>query len=194
MNYAPLFDYIDKRVDFNEREKELLIAHSDFRRYLKGQYIVQQGDVCRYESFVVKGCLKSFYIDSKGTEHILMFAIENWWIADMGSLIDQIPASYNVQCLETTEVIQFTHEKMEELLTRVPKMDRLLRMILQRAFIAFEKRLVVKFSLTAKEQYVQFKSQYPQIEKRVPQYMIASYLGITREFLSRIKSELIYEQ
>ena len=194
MNSKPLLDYIHKYIDLTADEEETLLKNVTYRKYLKGQFVVQQGDVCKHESFVVKGCLKTFYIDPEGQEHIVMFAIENWWTADLGSLITQTPADYNVQCLENCELIQFSYDKLEELYQQIPKLERLFRIILQKAFVASEKRIIRNFSLPAKERYLQFREQYPQVEQRVPQYMIASYLGITKEFLSKIRSQLILEQ
>lgn len=189
----PLLDYIRRFVTLTHEEETIVLSSVKYRKYLKGQYIVQQGDVCKYSSFILSGCTKTFYVDDKGQEHIIMFAIEDWWTSDIGSFITQTSADYNVQCLETTETIQFSYYAQEELLQKVPKLERLFRMMLERAFVASQKRIVRNFSLTAKEQYLHFKEQYPEIEQRIPQYMIASYLGITKEFLSKIKSQLAVE-
>lgn len=194
MNIVPLLKYINQYIDLSPKEKEILFNYVTFRKYLKGQFIVQQGDICKYESFVLKGCLKTFYIDNEGHEHIVMFAVENWWTADLGSFITQTPADYNVQCLENTEVIQFSYEKLEQLYLLIPKLERFFRIIIQKAFVASEKRIIRNFSLPAKERYLKFREQYSEIEQRVPQYMIASYLGITKQFLSKIRSQLISEQ
>ena len=129
-----------------------------------------------------------------GQEHVVMFSIEDWWTSDLGSFIAQKPADFNVQCIENTTVVQFTYENLEKLYTQIPKLERLFRKIVERAFVASQKRVIRNFSLTAKERYVIFKKTYPKIDQRVPQYMIASYLGITKEFLSKIKSQLINEQ
>ncbi|WP_305983307.1 Crp/Fnr family transcriptional regulator [Roseivirga thermotolerans] len=194
MDIAPLIDYMQKFVELEPQEVEIIQKHTSLRNYLKGQFVVQQGDVCRHESFVVEGCLRTFYVDEKGQEHTVMFAIENWWTADLGSFLTQTPAHYNVQCLENTKVIQFSHTNLENLYLQVPKMERFFRIILQRAYVASERRLVRSYSLTAKERYLKFRQDYPLIEQRVPQYMIASYLGITKEFLSKIRNQLILEQ
>lgn len=193
MNSRPLIKYINKYVKLTAEEEELLLSRIVSRKYLKGQYVVQQGDVCKYESFVIKGCLKTFYVDNDGNEHIVMFAVENWWTADLGSFITQTPADYNVQCLENVELLQFPYEQLQELYVLIPKLERFFRIIIQKAYVASEKRIIGSFSLPAKERYLRFRGQYPQIEQRVPQYMIASYLGITKEFLSKIRSQLIFE-
>ena len=189
----PLLDYINKHVSLTKEEESTLLSHITFRKYLKGQYILQQGDICRYECYVISGCTKTFYLDDDGQEHIIMFSIEDWWAADMGSFIDQTPADFNIQCLENTELVMFSYDTIEDLYIRVPKLERFFRRIIEKAFIASQKRIVRNFSLTAKEQYLHFRQQYPEIEQRIPQYMIASYLGITKEFLSKIKSQLALE-
>ncbi len=189
-----LLDYINRYVSLTEEEEQILLSKIGYRTYLKGQFVVQQGDICKYECFVLSGCTKTFYMDGEGQEHIVMFSIEDWWTADMGSFITQTPADYNVQCLEKTELIMFSYDIIEDLYAAIPKLERFFRLIIQNAFVASQKRIIRSFSLSAKERYVYFRNQYPKIEQRIPQYMIASYLGITKEFLSKIKSELIVEQ
>ena len=193
MEEQPLLDYIRKIIDLTSEEEKILISKVNHRKYLKGQYIVQQGDICKYESFVVSGCLRTFYVDSDAQEHIVMFAIENWWTSDLTSFITQTASTYNIQCLEPTHVIQLSYANLEALYQEVPKFERFFRIILQRAFANTEKRIVGNFSMPAKERYLHFRQQYPQIEQRVPLYMIASYLGITKEFLSKIRHQLITE-
>ncbi|WP_111706792.1 Crp/Fnr family transcriptional regulator [Lutibacter citreus] len=194
MNSKPLLDYIKRYVNLTKEEESLLISKVSYRKYLKNQYIVQQGDICKITGFILSGCTKTFYLDESGQEHIVLFAIEEWWTSDMGSYISQSPADFNVQCIENTELIQFSYDTNEELLLKIPKLERFFRKIVERALVSSQKRIIRNFSLTAKEQYIQFKELYPTIEKRVPQYMVASYLGITKEFLSKIKSQLILEQ
>jgi CRP-like cAMP-binding protein len=133
-------------------------------------------------------------MDLEGQEHIVMFSIEDWWTSDLGSFITQTPADFNVQCIESTKLIQFTYDNLEELYKEIPKLERLFRQIVERAFVSSQKRIIRNFSLTAKERYQIFKNTYSKIDQRVPQYMIASYLGITKEFLSKIKSQITQNQ
>lgn len=193
MNNQALIDYITEIVPLTEEEIALVNQHFRTRKYLKGQFVVQQGDVCQCESFVLKGCLRTFYVDETGQEHTIAFSIENWWAADLGSFLSRTPAFYNVQCLEAVELLQITYDDLEQLYLQVPKLERFFRIIIQKAYVASERRIVRNFSLPAKERYLAFREQYPQIEQRVPQYMIASFLGITKEFLSKIRSQLINE-
>jgi len=194
MNFEPLLSYIENHINLTEDERLLLQSKITFRSYLKGQYLVQQGDVCTTTNFIVAGCTKMFHSDAEGLEHIVMFSEENWWSSDLGSYIAQAPADYNIQCTEPTKVIQFSYQNQEELFEKIPKLERFFRIILEKALVASQKRIVRNFSLPAKERYLHFKEQYPTIEQRIPQYMIASYLGITKEFLSKIKSQLILKQ
>ena len=193
MEIESLLKYISRYIDLSEQEISILSEHLKIRDYLKGQFIVQQGDVCKYETFVISGCAKTFFLDQEGNEHVVMFAIENWWTADLGSFITQQPADYNVQCLEKCKVAQFSLESLELLYIQIPKLERFFRIIIQNAFVASQKRIVRNLSLPAKERYLIFRKQYPDIEQRVPQYLIASYLGITKQFLSKIRAGLITE-
>lgn len=192
--FQPLIDYFNRVVQLTDEEVGILTSLISYRKMLKGQYFLQQGDVCRYSGFIVSGCTKTFYVDEEGQEHVVMFSIEDWWTSDMGSYIEQKPADFNVQCLENTELIQFTFEQQEEMLRKIPKLERFFRILIERAFVASQKRVLRNLSMTAKDRYLFFRNQYPSIEQRIPQYLIASYLGITKEFLSKIKSQLILEQ
>jgi CRP-like cAMP-binding protein len=194
MNLTPFFDYIKQYVELTSEEQSLLLSKIKTRKYLKGQFVIQNGDVCRHENFVLSGCLKTFYIDNEGQEHIVMFAIENWWTADLGSFITQTPADLNIQCLENSELVQIHYDDLQQLYLKIPKLERFFRIIIQKAFVAVQKRVINNFSLPASDRYLQFRDQYPKIEQRVPQYMIASYLGITKEFLSKIRSQLISQK
>jgi len=185
-----LLEYIKQYVDLTEDEKSMLLSTVKLKKFTKGQFVVQNGEVCKYENFVLSGCLRSFYIDNEGQEHIVMFAVENWWTADLGSFITQKPADLNVQCLENSELIQIHYNDLQKLFLKIPKLERFFRIIIQKAFVAAQKRIVNNFSMEAADRYIQFREQYPGIEQRVPQYMIASYLGITKEFLSKIRNKL----
>ncbi len=193
MKHQALLDYINKHVNLTADVEAFLTSKVSYRKYLKGQYIVQQGDVCKYECFVISGCTKTFFVDEEGQEHIIMFAIEDWWASDLGSFITQTPADFSVQCIENTEFIMFSNDDIEDLYSEIPKLERFFRLIIERAFVASQKRLIRNFSLSAKDRYLYFKKQYPKIDQRIPQYMIASYLGVTKEFLSKIKGQLLLE-
>ena len=194
MKIQPLLDYINKYVELTPEEEAIIEEKVTYRKYPKGQYIVQQGDICQYQSFVISGCTKTYYLDEEGQEHIVLFSVEDWWLSDIGSFITQTPGDFNIQCIESTELIMFSYQASEYLYEKIPKLERFFRQVLERGLVATQKRLIRNFSLSAKERYLYFKNQYPHIEQRIPQYMVASYLGITREFLSKIKAQLLLEE
>jgi CRP-like cAMP-binding protein len=193
MDLQPFLDNIAKHVNLTNEEVDFLLSKTIRRRYLNGQFVLQQGDIARVESYVLSGCLKTFRTDNDGKEHILMFAIEDWWTADLRSFITQTPSKYNIQCLEDCELVQISHNTIEDLYEKIPKLERFFRIIVQNAYVALQDRLVRDHSVSARERYLQFRSRYPAIEQRVPQYMIASYLGVTKEFLSKIRSQIVSE-
>jgi len=193
MDQELFFNYLSKFISLTANEKKILIPFLKYRKYLKGQYIVQQGDICNYNSFVLQGCLRTYHVDERGHEHVVRFAIENWWTTDMGSFINNTPADYNVQCLENANVIQFTISTLNKIFDLIPKFESFFRIIIQNAFVASEKRIVRNFSLDARERYLAFSELYPQLDQRVPQYMIASYLGITKQYLSEIRNLIAHK-
>ena len=182
--------YLKNYISLTPAEESILAEKLKHRKYLKGQYIVQEGDICRYQTFVAKGKTRTFYLDEQGKEHIVMFGIENWWTGDLGSFITQKPADFNVQCLSNTEVIQISYQNTEQLYKDIPKIERFFRILIQNAYVNTQKRIVRNYSLSARERYILFCEEHPEIVQRVPQYMIASYLGITREFLSHIRKQI----
>lgn len=177
-------------MQLNEKELDILLNAFQYKKYAKGEYILQQGDVCTKSNYVISGCAKMDYTDQLGHEHIVMFAITDWWLSDLGSFITQLPADYNIQCIEATEVVQLSKDDHNNLMNVLPKFETFFREKLQSALVHAQKRIIINFSHTAKERYILFKEQYPAIEQRIPQYMVASYLGITKEFFSKIKKEL----
>lgn len=194
MNIQPLFDNIRKHINLTSEEEAFLESKVIYKKYLKGQYIVKQGDICKYECFVISGCTKTFHLDDHGQEHIVLFSIKDWWTSDMGSFIAQRPAEFNIQCMENTELILFPYDVMEELYSEIPKLERFFRQIIERVLVTSQKRIVRIFSLSAKDRYLYFKNKYPRVEKLIPKHMVASYLGITTEFLTVIKQQLLDEQ
>ncbi|OJJ18205.1 hypothetical protein BKI52_25620 [marine bacterium AO1-C] len=190
MNKDALLQYIASYIQLDPKEEEILLTKVRFRQYLKNQFLVQAGDVSKYSNFILKGCVKAFHLDDNGQQHIRDFAIENWWTGDLGSFLSQEPAQYYVQCIENCQFAQILYEDMEELYVLIPKMERLFRIIIQKAYVASQKRITQYQSLTAKEKYTQFKDKHPQFVERIPQYLIASYLGITPEFLSSIRKQI----
>ncbi len=160
------------------------------RLYRKRQFVLQEGDVCTYFNFVVRGCLRMYKIDDKGHTHILQFASENYWINDLGSFHEMKPSSLNIDALEDTVVLQITRDELVYLYLHAPKFDRIFRVLVENSFIRLQQRLLQNISSTAEERYQSFLEQYPHLLSRLSQVQIASFLGITPEFLSRLRGKM----
>jgi CRP-like cAMP-binding protein len=145
--------------------------------------------ISRQETFVTRGCLRAYYVNDKGEEHIAQFAVEDWWIGDMYSFLTDTPSTLSIEALEECELLQIDRPGLEDLYVKLPKMERFFRIIIQNAFIAAQKRVISSMSKTADERYLDFIKKYPNIEQRIPQYQVAAYLGVTPEFLSRIRKK-----
>ncbi len=187
--YETLIKNLGKYVHLTEEEISVIERLFSFKKFRKKQYILQEGDITRYETFIVKGVTRTYEVDEKGQEHVLQFGLEDWWVGDLNSFLSETPTKYNIDCIEETEVLQITKENLEKLYLEVPKMERHFRIMIQNAFMASNNRVSAALAKSASEQYEEFIAKYPQIEQRVPNHQIASYLGITPQSLSRIRSQ-----
>ena len=188
-NFEAFFDYIQEISGklLSEDDKHLLMAHFKPKKLRKRQYFLQEGDVCKYIGFIVKGSARTFTVDEKGHEHILKLSLENWWLADFESFYLLTPSRFNIEALEDLEVLQSTNAQIEEFLKHIPAFAAMANVISQNYTIATQKRMQVAISYTAEERYEDLISKYPHFLKRFPQNMIASYLGLSPETLSRIR-------
>ena len=184
----PLLEYFDRSLPLNEKEKELVKAKFHSRLYKKRQFVLQEGDVCTQINFVVRGCLRSYNIDDKGNEHILQFAIENNWINDLGSFHGLTPSALNIDALEDTVVLQISRDELISLYKDAPKFDRIFRVLVENAYVRLQSRLLQNISSTAEERYQSFLELYPHLVNRLSQVQIAGFLGVTPEFLSRLRN------
>lgn len=184
-----LINSLRKYVTLTVEEVAIVESLFSSKKFRKRQYILQEGEVARYETFIVKGITRTYEVDDKGQEHIVQFGLEDWWVGDLYSFLTESPSSYNIDCLEDTQVLQITKANLEVLYQKVPKMERHFRILIQNAFIASTNRVAGTLVKTALERYREFIDKYPQIEQRVPNHQIASYLGITPQSLSRIRSQ-----
>ncbi|MBC8988044.1 Crp/Fnr family transcriptional regulator [Pedobacter sp. N36a] len=188
--FEVFFSHIQEKVSLNEVQKDILKTFFIPKKLRKKQYLLQQGDVCKYLSFVEKGLLMSYNVDDKGLEHINMFALEGWWSSDIHSFFTHENAVINIEALEDTEILMISSESFEEMTLKVPIMDRYFRILFQNSLFTKERRLISSISHTAQEKYIKFVESNPALVQRVPQNMIASYLGIAPETLSRIKKNI----
>lgn len=187
---GPLLGYFDRIIPLDSWEKQLVAEGFLPRLFRKRQYVLQDGDVCKFFTFVVSGCLGMYAIDEKGTTHILQFAPENWWITDMGSFYEKKPSRLNIDALENTTVLQINFEKLTCIYEKSPRLSRIFRVLIENSYIALQSRLLQNISSTAEERYLSFLESYPQLANRLPQTQIAAFLGITPEFVSRIRNNM----
>lgn len=181
-----LTDYIAERISITEKDKELIADAYNLVTIKKKAFLFHPGQVCSIEAFVVEGTFRIFYVDQKGLEHVLYFAFIDWWAGNSGQ-----PSYLHCQALEDSKVLVIDSEKKEKLLSQVPRLERLFRIILQKHLIVLQKRFLLTISANAAERYEELIKRSPGIEQLVPQHQIASYLGILPESLSRMKKQLL---
>lgn len=185
-----LLQSIEEKISISKAEFDFCKTLFIPKKLRKRQYLLQEGDVCRYTTFVEKGMLRTFTVDEKGNEPILQFSMEGWWIADLYSFLTEEPSLYNIEALEDCELLLITKENWEILLAKVPAFERYFRLLIQNNLIATQQRLMSSLSQSAEEKYTKLINNFPGCIQRVPQHMIASYLGITPETLSRIRGQM----
>ncbi|WP_214073466.1 Crp/Fnr family transcriptional regulator [Mucilaginibacter sp. dw_454] len=188
-DFEAFFDYIQEISGklLSEDDKHLLMAHFKPKKLRRRQYFLQEGDVCKYIGFIVKGSARTFTVDEKGHEHILKLSLENWWLADFESFYLLKPSRFNIEALEDLEVLQSTNAQIEEYLKAIPAFSAMASIISQNYTIANQNRVQAAISYTAEERYEDLVKNYPHFLQRFPQNMIASYLGLSPETLSRLK-------
>ncbi|MCS3529006.1 Crp/Fnr family transcriptional regulator [Chryseobacterium sp. JUb7] len=187
----PLIDYFNSLIPLNDDESLLVRELFKPRLYRKKQYILQENDVCHQFSFVVRGCARMYKVDEKGNTHIIQFASENWWIVDIGSFHKRKPSELSIDALEDTMVLQISYENLIRLYTSAPKFDRIFRVLIENSFVTLQNRLLQNISSTAEERYLSFIETYSHLSNRLPQIQIASFLGITPEFFSKLKRKIL---
>lgn len=195
MMLQPLISHFESYIPLNESEKQTLEGRVTQRQIRRRQAILQEGFPCKHYSFVVEGCLRMFGVDQKGTEHNIQFAAENdrpaaRWIADIGSFHSGKPSQLFIEAIEPSTVLQIEKQDLYFLYINIPKLDRIFKVIIEDKFVELQNRVLQNISSTAQERYLAFLDQYPNLALRLPNTQIASYLGITPEFLSKIRKDL----
>lgn len=187
--HALLMSNIRRHIDPTAEEEAYFLSLLQTAQVKKRRFLLQEGDVCRHSAFVTNGCLRSYTVDANGFEHILQFAPENWWIADMYSFISGQPGQLYIDALEDTELLLLSKNQQEQLYLEVPKFERFFRIIVENSLVAGRQRILDNMSQSAAQRYDQFCRQYPSLIHRLPQKQIAAYIGVTPEFLSKLRGE-----
>ncbi|HEY0653346.1 MAG TPA: Crp/Fnr family transcriptional regulator [Chryseosolibacter sp.] len=186
----PFHQYIKSKVALTTDDLKTIDAVCVVKKLRKNQYLLQQGDVWQFNAFVSKGCMRVYRIDENGKEHILQFCPENYWTGDRESLLSGTPARSNIDAIEDSEVVLIRKDDFDNLRIQLEPFNRMVNTILERSFSASQNRIHVSISYTAEEKYLNFITTYPDLANRIPQSMIASYLGISPETLSRVRNKV----
>lgn len=189
MNHKLILNNISKHISLDKEEEKHFISLLELRKLKRKDFLLHSGDICRHSAFVTDGCLRGYTIDENGFEHILQFAPPDWWIADMYSLISQKPGNLFIEAMEESEVLMLSKEDQERLYLSIPNFERFFRIITENSLVSSRQRVMDNLSLTAKQRYEKFCSAYPTVFNTIPQKHIASYIGVTPEFLSKLKAE-----
>ncbi|PTM12221.1 MAG: cyclic nucleotide-binding protein [Bacteroidetes bacterium] len=190
MNTTRLIDYFNKLLPLEEEEQAFVEEYFKERRVKRRQFILQEGDICKHNTFVVEGCFRMYFVDDNGKEHNLQFAIENWWIGDISSFHAEEPSKLYIAAVENAIILQIKKEDQLKLFVDYPKFNRIFRILAENAMVALQQRTIQNISSTAEERYLDFLKRYPQFFNRISNVQIASYLGVTPEFLSAIRKKI----
>jgi len=189
MYFDLIISNISKHVKLDASQTNFFLSLLEPKEIGKKEYLIRTGDICRYDYFVNKGCLKVCYNDEKGVECVIKFAIENWWVVDLDSFLHHKPSFYYIQAVEDTALFQLSKSNYDLLHRQIPAFQQFSNHRWQAGFIALQQRIIQNQSLTAEERYFHFKEKYPDLDQRISQKLVAAYLGITPEFLSVLRKK-----
>ncbi len=192
MKEEAIIKNISKYITLDEDETKYFISILHYKKLEKGKVILKYGEIAKSQYFVIDGCLRNYSIDEDGKEHIIAFAPKDWWISDLYSYITEVPSEYIIDALIPTEVIEICKTDMEEVYARIPKFERFFRILFQNSIVNQMRRIRQVLSIPAEERYKVFIKQYPGIYEQIPLKYIASYLGISPEFLSKIRNKIAH--
>ena len=186
---SQLIAHIRKFISLSDEDAGLISTKVHTVKLKRRQYVLTAGQRCKANYFVLNGCMRLYFISNKDTEQITHFGLENWWITDYDSLEKQQPSHFYIQAVEASELVVLDQHTEQELLAKIPALERYFRLILQRAFTAAQRRMEYIYNMTDEERYRFFVESFPAFNQRVPQYMVASYLGVTPQFISRVRAK-----
>lgn len=182
---------ISNHIVISENEKDVFCNLFVHELIKKKSFLLKQGEVCKFEGFVVKGLFRVYHIDQDGVENILYFAIENWWVTDIDSFTNGKPSQLYIEALEDSEVLLISKNDKEFAYAELPGIEKLFRIMTQKTHVALQRRMIDNLSKTADQRYVDFIEKYPQLLQRLTNLQIAAYLGISHEFLSKIRKKIV---
>ena len=185
----PLFDYINQYVTLTEEDFEIFRSYFIPKKIRKKQYLLQEGEVCKYFAFIIKGAMRQFHLDEDGVEHVVNLSIENWWAGDRESFVMLSPSKYYIEAWEESDVLLITNENKIKLCKQFPAFNELLMKLDEQNNIATQKRISSIISMSAEQKYKYFLENYPYFTERFPNHIIASFLGITKDTLSRVRKK-----
>ncbi len=187
--YSNLINHINKHIDLDDDSIEVMNRFIKPEIHGKKKYLLKEGQICRSIFFVEKGCLRMYFVNDKRSEQITQFALEHWWISDFASFMGNKPSEYFIQTVEESVILTIDLNSFEEMLRELPQMERYFRMIMEREWASSQQRIKYMYSLSKEEFYNHFCRSFPEFVQRVPQYMIASYLGLTPEYVSELRKK-----
>jgi CRP-like cAMP-binding protein len=190
-NFELIIKNVSKQIELNDNELKLFCSKFQIENLKAKQVLVDIGEICTRTYFVNSGCLRSFALDSNGVEHTISFAPTDWWIAEMYSYISGEPATMKIEAIEASEILFIEKSDYENLFHEIPKLERVFRMLLERSVVAHQKRLIDNLSKSAEDRYINFTKKFPALVNTVPQKQIASYIGVTPEFFSKMKAKIL---
>jgi len=181
---------IAQHISLSENETEAFCNLFQQKLIKKKSFLLREGEVCKFEGFVTKGTFRVYHIDKRGAEQILYFAIENWWITDIDSFTNEKPSQLFIEALEDSEVLLISKKDKEFAYANLPQIEKLFRVMTQKTHVALQRRMIDNLSKTADQRYLDFIEKYPQLHQRLSNLQIAAYLGISHEFLSKIRNKI----
>ncbi len=187
---ASLQKHIKKHTQISDENLEKFSNAFTLQKVVKKEFLLKEGEICQFEGFVTGGCFKVFHSDQNGTEHTLYFAIEDWWVADVDSFTNSKPSQLNIQALENSEVLLISKQNKEKLYQEIPEIEKLFRIMSQKNLVALQRRMIDNLSKTADQRYLDFLAKYPKITQRLTNIQIAAYLGVSPEFVSKIRRKI----
>jgi CRP-like cAMP-binding protein len=190
MTTKPLIDYFEKLIPLKEEEKLIVEDIFKERRIKRRQFILQEGDICNQNTFIIEGCFRTYTVDDKGKEHNLQFSVENWWVGDIGSFHSEKPSRLYIEAIENSIILQCKKEDQIKLFVKYPKFNQIFRVLAENAIVSMQNRIILNISSTAEERYLDFVERFPNFFNRISNVQIASYLGVTPEFLSAIRKKI----